>query len=509
MSYNSKYTGTQVEEFLDQIANGEIGGGITEETDPIFSASPAASITEVKKTEWDGKQDAIADLDTIRSGAALGATALQRIDYSQLEDNLIDSGFYHSPDGMLYRSDMEDAVQESLNKADSALQSENDPIFSASPAASITEAKKAEWDNKVDKVSGKQLSTEDFTSALKTKLEGLSNYDDTELSEAISTLRGDFDKLVSGDTTTAIKTFNEVIAFLDGVQDTQDLSSIIASIEQQIAAKQDEITDLATIRSGAAKGATALQSYTEKYTGTITGIKMNGTSKGTSGVVDLGTVITSHQDISGKQDRLVSGTNIKTINGASILGSGNITISGGGGSSSGAYSEVNHGTSDTTFALTPNTFHVWDEVSALTLTLGSETAGVANEFLFQFTSGATTTSLSLPDDIKWANGAPDIVKNKIYQISILNGLAVYLEFGNATNLPVNKATWVEGDFSSGGTLTFQYPVASDLTILFNATAAPYTIYEGEQSINVRWDEPIAPSPYSIVPESDDTYIYEL
>lgn len=35
-------------------------------------------------------------------------------------------------------------------------------------------------------------------------------------------------------------------------------------------------------------------------TGTITEIKMNGGSKGTSGVVDLGTVITSHQDISGK-----------------------------------------------------------------------------------------------------------------------------------------------------------------------------------------------------------------
>lgn len=35
-------------------------------------------------------------------------------------------------------------------------------------------------------------------------------------------------------------------------------------------------------------------------TGTITGITMNGTSKGTSGVVNLGTVLTAHQDISGK-----------------------------------------------------------------------------------------------------------------------------------------------------------------------------------------------------------------
>lgn len=37
-----------------------------------------------------------------------------------------------------------------------------------------------------------------------------------------------------------------------------------------------------------------------KNAGTITGVTMNGASKGTSGVVDLGTVITAHQDISGK-----------------------------------------------------------------------------------------------------------------------------------------------------------------------------------------------------------------
>ena len=40
--------------------------------------------------------------------------------------------------------------------------------------------------------------------------------------------------------------------------------------------------------------------------GTITGITMNGSSKGTSGVIDLGTVITSHQDISGKADKSVA-----------------------------------------------------------------------------------------------------------------------------------------------------------------------------------------------------------
>lgn len=113
-------------------------------------------------------------------------------------------------------------------------------------------------------------------------------------------------------------------------------------------------SDLASaVQTSLGKADTALQSYTEQYKGTVTGVKMNGASKGTSGVVDLGnvvtsvkinglgktpssgvvdlgTVITEHQDISGKQDKLVSGTNIKTINNQSIVGSGNITISGSG-----------------------------------------------------------------------------------------------------------------------------------------------------------------------------------
>lgn len=180
--------------------------------------------------------------------------------------------------------------------------------------------------DKVSKETGKGLSSEDFTAELKEKLDSLSNYDDSAIVAAVNRLRSDLDTLVSGDTTKAIDSYNDVIAFLAGIEDSESLDGIIAAIEKQIAAKQDRIDDLEAIRSGAAKGATALQSYTEKYTGTITGITMNGASKGTSGVVDLGTVITAHQDISGKQDNLVSGTNIKTINGQSILGEGNIEI---------------------------------------------------------------------------------------------------------------------------------------------------------------------------------------
>lgn len=41
---------------------------------------------------------------------------------------------------------------------------------------------------KVDKVNGKQLSTEDYTTAEKTKLAGLSNYDDSALRKYIESL---------------------------------------------------------------------------------------------------------------------------------------------------------------------------------------------------------------------------------------------------------------------------------------------------------------------------------
>ena len=61
-----------------------------------------------------------------------------------------------------------------------------------------------------------------------------------------------------------------------------------------------------------------------KKTGTITGIKMNGNSKGTSGVVDLGTVITSHQNI---RTLNTNNNTSQTVSASeSISGSGTINL---------------------------------------------------------------------------------------------------------------------------------------------------------------------------------------
>lgn len=111
-------------------------------------------------------------------------------------------------------------------------------------------------------------------------------------------------------------------------------------ILDSVARKQEKIDDLDAIRSGAALGATALQSYTEEYTGTYSkpdgGIPKSDLDYAVQTSLDKAdSALQKHQDISGKQDKLVSGSNIKTINGQSILGSGNIKIEGGEGGGSG------------------------------------------------------------------------------------------------------------------------------------------------------------------------------
>ncbi|MBQ0113366.1 MAG: hypothetical protein KBT03_09575 [Bacteroidales bacterium] len=107
--------------------------------------------------------------------------------------------------------------------------------------------------------------------------------------------------------------------------------------------KQNAISDLDDIRSGASAGATALQSgdnVTElvNNAGYLTGITgqqvtnalgytpYNSTNPdGYQNATQVNTAITSYHDTS-KQDTLVSGTNIKTVNNNSLVGSGNVSI---------------------------------------------------------------------------------------------------------------------------------------------------------------------------------------
>ena len=120
-----------------------------------------------------------------------------------------------------------------------------------------------------------------------------------------------------------------------------------------------------------------------KNKGTITEVKMNGVSKGTEGVVDLGNVLTEAPKVA----------------------------------------IVNHGTSDTTFTLTPNVLHKWGVVSSLNLSLPAANTESVDFFMVEFVSGSTATTLTLPESVKF-NTEVDIEPNKTYQLSIVNNLAV-------------------------------------------------------------------------------------
>lgn len=88
------------------------------------------------------------------------------------------------------------------------------------------------------------------------------------------------------------------------------------------------------------------------------------------------------------------------------------------------YGVVNHGTSSTTFSVTPNVFHIWGTVTRLNITLATPTdSSIMNEYLFQFTSGSTATSLSTPSTVVWVS-EPSIEANKTYQVSIVNNIGI-------------------------------------------------------------------------------------
>lgn len=85
-------------------------------------------------------------------------------------------------------------------------------------------------------VAGKQLSTEDFTTVLKEKLEGLQNYDDAAVQSAIAAINQRIESLVGDSSDSAIDTFQEMKAFLAGIADTDTLSGLLTALKIELTA---------------------------------------------------------------------------------------------------------------------------------------------------------------------------------------------------------------------------------------------------------------------------------
>lgn len=122
-------------------------------------------------------------------------------------------------------------------------------------------------------------------------------------------LSGKQDKLVSG---TSIKTINNESLLGSGNITT---------------ASQSELTNLATTVGNQASAITALDTAVFKNGNNQFDV-VNGRIDGVSSVLDsaLTDIENVETAVAGKQNTLVSGTNIKTVNGNNLLGSGNIQI---------------------------------------------------------------------------------------------------------------------------------------------------------------------------------------
>lgn len=144
--------------------------------------------------------------------------------------------------------------------------------------------------SKVDEVAGKGLSTEDYTSAEKTKLAGI---------EANAT---------ENDTDANLKNR----ANHTGVQNAD---TIVDGTTNKVYTQTDK-SKLAGIATGATANSTDAQ-LRDRSTHT--------------GFQAISTVTNLQNTLNSKQDVLVSAVNIKTINGTSVLGSGDLTVAGGGG----------------------------------------------------------------------------------------------------------------------------------------------------------------------------------
>ena len=268
------------------------------------------------KEDLNAKQDVISDLDTIRSGAALGATALQSVpDTYATEQWVNEQGFLkeHQDISNLATKQELATKQDVITDLDSirsgaalgatALQAVPDTYALKSEIPDISNlATKAELDSKQDTlVSGSNIKTINGTSLL-----GSGNI----------VIEASADNVPTVQTTPQGTTNNYVYS-----SGKDNKYGVISDIQSSIVyGKDNALIYLYGYYWGSSSDFDDASFFINAATTSKAGL-MSASDKSKLDGIDLST----------KQDTLVSGTNIKTINGTSLLGSGDITIEGGSG----------------------------------------------------------------------------------------------------------------------------------------------------------------------------------
>lgn len=79
-----------------------------------------------------------------------------------------------------------------------------------------------------------------------------------------------------------------------------------------------------------------------------------------------------------------------------------------------------------------NTYYMFGEVTALDISLLPQSdTNYLSEYMFEFSCGGVSATLSLPTEVKWVENNPIVLMpNKRYQITIINNMAVWAAYNN-------------------------------------------------------------------------------
>ena len=247
-----------------------------------------------------------------------------------------------------------DTLQDDVaSKADaSALTAVNDALTAHTSNTSIhvTSADKSNWDAKQDAltagenitISGNVISAENNIIELtQEEYDALVDKDPDALyiiTDAQSINMNDYATKTEVDAALSGKADTSALTAVSG--DVSTLSGEIDGIEGNISILSGDIDDLSRNKANES-AVVALQGDVSALSGQVaTKVEtsdFNAYSAATDARIAEDEEVTAAalndlaETVSGKQDTLISGENIKTINNISILGSGNITISGGSG----------------------------------------------------------------------------------------------------------------------------------------------------------------------------------
>lgn len=198
-----------------------------------------------------------------------------------------------------------------------------------------------------------------------------------------------------------------------------------------LAGKQDTISDLATIRTNAEKGATALQSYTETdpiYTADKPNLALKSEIPDISGLA-------TKTEVAGKQDAIADLDTIRTNanKGATALQSESDPVYMADKPSIALKTTIVTETEgNASYAISPNVLTKLGTLAlsvTLSLDISKEESGVTNIYDIIFTTPTNAPSITWPEGISWIGGsAPTIAGGKTYEVSIMNNLAIYGEY---------------------------------------------------------------------------------